>query len=153
MGIGRPPTQGSAYSLPQDQMGRTVQHWTAEAFMFNIGDKVWRAAGRSHAWYQWANPNCRWGGFCDADSPDGLFGARITYDMASNITMEVTDTQLIWRMDGYLDESKEGKVRNWTYFRHPINITEEEFYPLFAIAACKDQTKSVIEIVNSNIGN
>ena len=153
VGIGRPPAQGSAYSLPEDQMGDTVEHWTGEAYMFDIGDRVWGHPDRSHAWYYWANPNCRWGGFCSADSPDGLFGARITYDMASNITMEVTDSELIWRMDGYEDKSKEGKARNWTYLRHPINITEREFYPLFAVAACKDQTKSVVEIVSSNIGN
>ena len=65
--------------------------------------------------------------------------------------MKVTESEVIWSMEGFKDEGPEKK--KWTEFRFPINITEKEWFPLFVVAGCEDYNRSVVEIVESKIGN
>ena len=132
----------------------------------------------------WAHYNEKRSDFYDADNAPGTWGSRISYDHNSDLTMKVSDSEVIWSMDGFKDEGPEKK--KWTEFRFPINtiekdwfqcfhifyefsifctfkhhrefrfpfnITEREWFPLFVVAGCDDYDRSVVEIVESKIGN
>ena len=62
----------------------------------------------------------------------------------------MTDTEVIWSMDGFKDEGPEKK--KWTEFKFALNISEKEWFPLFVVGGCSDYNRSVAEIVHSNIG-
>ena len=63
---------------------------------------------------------------------------------------QVTDTEVIWSMDGFKDEGP--ARREWTEFKFALNISEKEWFPLFVVGGCSDYNRSVVEIVHSNIG-
>ena len=104
--------------------------------------------------------------FVDSDNVPDTWGSRITYDRNSDLTLkvtnryqktetekiylQVTDTEVIWSMEGFKDEGPARK--KWTEFKFALNISEKEWFPLFVVGGCSDYNRSVVEIVHSNIG-
>ena len=134
---------------------------------------------RLHAWHYWAHYNQKRSDFYSADNAPDTWGSRITYDYDSDLTLKITDSEVIWSMEGFKDQGPEKK--KWTefrfslnitekekfpffyffphclsmfpIFRFSLNITEQEWFPLIVIAGCNDYNKSAVEIVHSNIGS
>ena len=84
---------------------------------------------RLHAWHYWAHYNQKRSDFYSADNAPDTWGSRITYDYDSDLTLKITDSEVIWSMEGFKDQGPEKK--KWTEFRFSLNITEKEKFPFF----------------------
>merc|ERR1712179_500475 len=153
VGLAVPPTNASEYKLPQDQPGRLVQYWTDEAYRWRLGQLgAWRdPVNPGHAWYRYSHYSDKWGRweFLDADTPSDAHYPRVLHKRTGNISVEVTDTEVIWRMEGYEDEAKDAKPGAEDY-RHALDVTEKEYFPVFGFGGCNNhEEQPSVEIVSS----
>ena len=151
LGFAVPPSHNQESHKDQNE-----RYWVEEAYILELGKKglSWERE-RFSARYRWAHANPD-----SVSAQDELILSdcphkncyKYTYPRTANITLEVTQTEVIWTIDDLKVFDNFFQPTEMKDIRHPIDIMKKEFYPLFVLPSCTNQEQSVIEILATNMG-
>ena len=160
LGLAVPPSHDQESHKDQDE-----RYWVNEAYILELGKMKWGERERFSARYRWAhaNPDSETAqdelilSDCPHPRPAPRTAApacsyKYDYPRTANITLEVTQTEVIWTIDGLKVLDRWYEPTEMKDIRHPIDIMKKEFYPLFVLPSCTNQEQSVIEILATNMG-